>query len=356
MSNVDFAIVGSDQASALLAAVLAQDHHKKVLLVQYLAAPYRLPRDFYLSFPMATRPETFDFVNSQHNEAQHLLTQTAGRRVLLNVSPLCRAHSFEGTEALAHMMHLARYYGLEMDRVEGDAGQAHSAFRIRGVQWVRPRLLWPALAKRVIDAGVQVADASEVRIVTRRDGSARIVSGATEIEADQVALTDGSALEKFGHKGDVRQTFTRQWGTALLTEPTEMRDSVVLQPEQGFCAWRQANGTLGSVARVCADHVSDLVRANIDAKSALRRAGMSEFTQMLPTDGAPVIGRFSRSNVMVVNGFGQSTLYLVSAIARYLAGRATEAENRYFEARGPNATRQIVADFAVKPEPGDVES
>lgn len=353
MTEVDIAIVGSDQASALLAGVLARNHRLRVLLVQHLAAPSRLPRNFYMSFATATRPETFAFVARQTSEAQRLLNGIAGRQVLLNVSPLCVAFRQADTEALAHMFHMSPYFGLEMERVEGDAKNAHSAYRVRGVQWVRPRLLWPALSKWVTDAGVTVVDASDGKIATHRNGSAHIEAGEQQFDATQLALTDGSALLKYGHKGDIRQNFIRQWGSALLTEPAEMRDSVVLQPGTGFCAWRQANGTLGIVASVAAGHIGNLARKNLNAKAPLRRAGQAEFMHLVPADGAPVVGKMSRSEVVVVNGFGQNTLHLVPAIARYLRNQASDVENAYFEPRGPHPDRKNVADFALNQVAGD---
>ncbi len=346
MSGFEIAIAGSDQASALLAGLLAREYGKKVLLVQDLAAPYRLQRDFHLSFPMATRPETFSFISGLESEVHRLLVKIAGRQVLSSVAPLCLARSAEGSEALHHVAQMARYFGLEMDRAHGGHKEANVSFRVRGGQWVRPRLLWPALVNWVSDAGVQLIDGGECKITAHRDGSARIELGDLAHEAELLVLADGVALRRFGHKGDVGQDFVNCWGTSLLTEQTDMQDAVILQPEKGFCAWQQANGTLGVIAQVSADHVGALARANINSKRTLRRAGQAEYVHAVSKDAGPVVGRFSRSGAWVVAGFGQSALHAAPAVARLLAGRATEPEAAYLEPRSPGATRGEVAEFA----------
>lgn len=347
MSTFDFAIVGSDQFSALLAGVLAADHHKKVLLVQDRAAPYRLPREFHLSFQLATRPENFSFFQAQMNEGHRLITRVGGRQVLTNASPRIVAHTQPGSEALAHLMQMGRYFGLEMDRIEGGAPTTHSAYRIRGVQWVRPRQLWATLTRWVTASGVSLADARTANVIAHRDGSARVDTDIAGFEASQLALTDGRALMRHGNKGDLAASFTKRWGSALLTEPQDMRDSVVLQPEIGFCAWRQANGTLGLVALTPADRVGELTRANLSCSKPLRRAGQSEFELMVPKDNSPVLGKLARSNVLVASGFNQAGLHLLPAIARHLVGKGSPAECTYFEHLQPSPNRQNVTEIGL---------
>lgn len=347
MSVIDFAIVGSDPLSAVLAGLLAGAHGQRVVLLKDRAASERLPRTAYLSCPLATRPETFALAGENAQEVRQLLTSIAGRHVLANVSPLCVAQSEAGSAALGHMMHMAGYFGWDMDRVGGDSAYRHSAYRIRGAHWVRPRLLWASLGKWLEKSGVTVRDAGNAEVQNRRDGSARVSDGVDIFDAGQLVLSDGEALLQYGHKADLGQHFMQTWATALLTEPAEMQEQVVLEPGTGFCGWRQANGTIAAIAPAAFEATCDLVATNLDAPTPLRRAGVAAYRTVTPRIPAPLVGRLVRSGVWAVAGLGMSGLHLAPSAARLMVGRARDAETRYFEARSPATDRTLVADMGA---------
>lgn len=348
MSEFDFAIAGSDPAAIYLAGHLAHTHKKRVILVSDPAGSIRLPRQFYMSFAIASRPETLSLAAQLVPETQRHLQKLASRRVLAPVAPLVLARTEWGADALNHVRHLGRYFGLELERAQMDPRMAvRSAYRLRGMQFVRLTRLWPALLKWLDDLGVEIATTDKASIATHRDASVKMTRADQTHDAAQLVLADSDALSTFGHRGDVAQDFDAVWSSATLTEPMDMREPLVLQPETGFCSWHHSNGTVGVTCHAPASQVGELVGANLLTSAPARRAGQAEFRSMLSRDGGPVTGRFGRSGVHVFNGFGQMGLHFAPAFARFIVGVSTPLELAYFSAHAPGAGREDrhVAEF-----------
>lgn len=352
MASFDFAIAGSDPVAALIAGRLAEVHKKKVLLIADPVAGISLPRQAYLSFPLATRPETLSLVLKVAPEANRFLQKLAGRQVLSSAAPLVTVSSATARDAMAHMLHMAQYFGLEMERLNTNRSSGDAQrFRVRGVQIVRYSPLRQALPDWLDKAGIQICDVRTVSVTTHRDGAVSIVAGQDQHEAENLVLADAQALRAFGHRGDIAQDFSEGWGVAVLTEPVKTSEPVALQPEFGFQAWQQTNGCLAITAQVPATAIGDLVEQSVPSETPPRRAGQSEFPLLMPRDGGPVVGRFARSNVHVAMGFGQAGLHMGPAIARYLADQASEDEQTYFSSRAPGSGRSDghCADFSGAP-------
>lgn len=352
MGNFDFVIAGSDPASAIIAGLMARDHGKKVGLLTDPAAEIRLPRQAYLSFGTAVRPETLGMAARLAPETNRLLASIAGRAVLSSVSPLILSRSGQAADALAHTYHLAAHFGLEIQ--QADPGQwqgARRAFRVRGVHLVRQKLLWAGLRKWLDECKVIRIDRNGANVASHRDGSASIRNHDELHEVVQLVLCDDEALRVHGHGGDIRQDFRVAWATSILTEPAKIDVPVVLEPERGFMSWQHANGGIGVIMHRSAAEVGPAIEDNLATSRPPRRAGQAEFQILRSRDGAPVIGRFSRSGILVATGFGQSTVHFAPAIARFLAQAATTEEKEYFGPRVPGAGRQpTVAEF---PYPGN---
>src|SRR5690606_13771671 len=89
------------------------------------------------------------------------------------------------------------------------------------------------------------------------------------------------------------------------------------------------------------------------AQAPLLRAGQTRFERLDTLDGAPLVGVATGSRITVVAGLGIRAASLAPALARLLAGAASEAEQAYFGARGLRGpARRQVADWTEAGLPG----
>ncbi len=346
---VDFALIGSSLKAGIIAGLLAKEHKKRVCLVIGRARQYQLAHSFNLSFDCATRPETWQMLSALYSESTKLVTLIEGRRSLLRINPLIVCHTRASHNALAHMYHVARGYGYEMERLGNfPVPGTNAGFRFRDARVLRHDILWPKMLKWLEKNGVQIIEPSSARLLFNRDGTGHINNGESEITAGCVVLADQEAVLQHGGKQDVERFFITCKATSLLSGPlATFSDQFILSPEHKFAAFGQKKGRMEFSALVGPREMPALIKANIALEKNIRRTGQSMFDTTVPRDGAPVVGKLARSNFWVLSGFGYAGVYFAPALARLLVDKCSQNERDYFTPRSANSRRKSneVAEF-----------
>ncbi|HUH76580.1 MAG TPA: hypothetical protein VLZ53_04395, partial [Devosia sp.] len=80
--------------------------------------------------------------------------------------------------------------------------------------------------------------------------------------------------------------------------------------------------------------------ALLDDRAAFRQTGQSTYQRIITSDGAPAVGRLAGHGPDIVAGFGPTGAFFTPALARWLSGVASPAENDWLQAR------LVTRDFA----------
>jgi len=338
MADHEFAIVGTGLLPALLAGCLAHRHGRRVALVPEPSPQYRLAQTLFASFGFWTRPESWALQRATRAEAMQLLSEIGGRQTLWKGSPAVRCHDEASARAMAHMMHVAGYFGLEMDKqAEGLEPGPGARYRIRGESFVHATFLWPRLFAWLRAGNVTIAEGAAVQV--RRDGTASIAGGQSE----KVVLTDSGSISTLLGAEERARHFDTHYASAILTEPVRMASPIVCEPATGFGAWQQLSGTVAITGNMPLRELARRAAMNLQFAAPARRAGEIENTHQTPGDGAPLVGRSSPSRLHIVSGLGSYGLFLMPSVARLLAGEATETELAYWAPRAPGRARRSSA-------------
>jgi len=346
---VDFALAGSSIKAGMIAGLLAKQHNKRVCLIARTSRQYQLAREFNLSFDCATRPETWEMLAALYGESTKLLTAIGGRRSVLRINPLIICHTRASANALAHMYHLARGYGYEMERGEaGRISNAQASFRLRGARVVRQRIFWPAMLAWLQNCGVQIIDPAGIQFSFQQNGCAHIRNGQSEMKAERVVLADEEAIFQHANRQDMERFFITCQASSLLSEPLAIwHDQFILSPEHKFAAMGHKKGRMEFLGMVAPQDMAALIGANTALGSNTNRAGQSSFFSVVTRDGAPIAGKLGRSGFWVLGGFGHAGGYFAPALARFLADKCSQEETAYFGSRSADSGRESrnIAEF-----------
>jgi len=339
---VDFAVVGSCLKAGIIAGLLAKEHKKRVCLIINHARQYQLARTFELSFDCATRPETWEMFFALEPESTKLISAIGGKRSLLRINPTIICQTKASHDALAHMYHLARGHGYEMERLgNSQALAAQAMFRLFGPRVVRHDIFWPAMLSWLENCGVQIIEPANTRFWFHRSGTARIINGPSKIEAGRVVLADEEAVLQHGGAQDIERFFITCKATSLLSAPlASLSDQLIMSPEHRFAALGHKNGRMEFSALIGPEQMPALIHANIAVKNDIIRSGQTTFDTVATRNGAPMAGKLGRSNFWVLSGFGHCGVYFAPALARLLVDKSSRSEKDYFEPRSANGTRQ----------------
>jgi hypothetical protein len=112
---------------------------------------------------------------------------------------------------------------------------------------------------------------------------------------------------------------------------------------------RAAKGPVSALGEGDPDTALARIAACSAAAGPLRRTGQAVYRIVQTLDGAPLIGRTGRHKVTILAGFGDAAAFVAPAVARVLAGSASDDDRAYFEARDVSraAHRQVVAETEV---------
>lgn len=346
---VDFALVGSSIKAGMIAGLLAKEHKKRVCLIASSSRQYQLAREFNLSFDCATRDQTWQLLAALNTESTKRLVSVGGRHGVLRVNPLIICHTRASANAMAHMYHVARGYGYEMERVDAARiSGAKAIFRLYGARVIRHRIFWPAMLNWLENCGVQIIDPSNIRFSFQQNGSARLRNGQAEMEAGRVVLADDEAIFQHASRQDMERFFITCRASSLLSEPLAIKgNQFILSPEHKFAAMGRKKGRMAFLGMVAPQNMAALIRANVALGKNTSRAGQSTFSSVATRDGAPIAGRLGRSSFWVLGGFGHGGGYFAPALARFLADRCSQNEAAYFGPRSADSGRKSpeIAEF-----------
>jgi hypothetical protein len=347
-AQADFAILGSTPQARLIAGLLAGTHGKSVVFAGESQSGFRLPRDLDLSIAPLTRPESWALLRAAQPMVQKLITRIGGRASWSRLDPVLFADSAEGQQALAHIRHMAQGFGLAVEKLRPKAlAKGRDGVVFRDATMIHRAVAEPALDRWMLQQGVHILDPRS-DIMVHADGSGEIRAGETAISVTQCVLADDAALLRHLPAERWPALMLRRPATTILTEPTgRIAAPVMLEIDSGLTLWQRPEGGIAAFGPGPMDHVLGEVSALLGG--VVHRAGQSQYESLATRDGAPAAGRVNGSGPDVLAGFGPSGMFFAPALARWLAGVATEDENRWLAARLVTRSAQAspVAEYAA---------
>ena len=332
-ARADFAIVGATLQARLVAGLLASAHGRSVVLVGASQAAYRLPRTLDLSVAPITRPDSFALLHSALPDLQGLLKKLGARKAWIRLDPVFFASGQGGREILAHMRHMALGFGHTVERLPAVAlGRDRDGLVWRDAVLLQRSLLEPLLDGWLDDLGVRRLQAARLDLAD--NGSAQLGTGSEEIAVAQTVLADDEAILAHLPAPAWPALFTRQAGASLLTEPTApLQAPVLLDLDVGITLLQQVGRGLIAIGPGPLDPFAAAVRGLLGPDRKVQQVGQTAFTRIVTSDNAPAVGRVDGTGPDVLAGFGSLAAFLAPAIARWLTGGATPAENAWMAAR-----------------------
>lgn len=334
LTHADFAVLGASPLARLIAGLLATVHGKSVVFMGESQSGYRLPSSIDLSVGAITRPETWALLTATLPEATRLIQRIGRRSARTRLDPIIFADAAQAKDALGHVRHMAAAFGLATERMpESLLGRGREGLLLRDAIMLHRPVLEPAL-DRWLEAEQVVRLGAGTSLDLNDDGSGRLVTDGGTIEVGQTILADDAAI--FANLPAARWPglLVPQSAMTVLTEPTsaiaapvmqhlDSRMILVQQPERGIAA-------LGTGPDVV---FSERLVSLLGKQRHFRRAGQSAYQRIVTADGAPAAGRIGGVGVDVLAGFGCNGAFLAPAIARWLCGVATDAENAWLGER-----------------------
>lgn len=350
-ARADFAIVGSTPTARLVAGLLASVHGKSVVFSGESQSSYRLPRGVDLSVAPLTRPETWAMLKAGLPETVKLISRIGGRRAWSRVDPILFSEAVVGQEALAHIRHMALAFGHAAERVPAKAiGPGRDGLLLRDAVLLHRPTLEVALDKWLDQHGVRRLRDDDA-LTVRADGSAELVSGHDRLEIAQTVLADDPAIIAHMPAGQWPALLLRRVASTILTEPTRpIAAPVMHRLDTGLTLVQQQAGRgIAAMGPGSIDPFAAALGVLLDKERQFRQAGQSSYETLLATDAAPVVGRLRGTGPDVLAGLGPSGAFLAPAIARWLCGKATSAENAWLGARlvDRRAEPSPVAEFGA---------
>ncbi len=222
--------------------------------------------------------------------------------------------------------------------------------RIRDAALLVSGKVEPAIDAWLAKAEIRRFPAADTALAFRRDGTATVTAGAAAFDAGTVLLADDDAILTRLALADRHRLLTISAGTGVLTEPAKPLSAALIQylDRQVSIYQRGMKGPVTALSAGDAITAAPRIGASLAPLGRLKRSGQAIFRSVDTADGAPLIGRLGKGKASIVAGLGPSAVFVVPAIARLLAGAATEEDARYFEPRDVSkaASRQGVAEIA----------
>ena len=334
-AHADFVVAGSSPTARLIAGLLASVHGKRVVFSGESQSGYRLPRGLDLSVAPITRPETWALLKAGLPETLKLISRIGGRRAWTRVDPILFSEAAAGREALAHIRHMALAFGHAAERMPAAAiGPGRDGLLLRDAVLLHRPTLETALDAWLDQHGVRRLREDEVLNV-RPDGSAELVAGTDRLDIDQTILADDAAIMGHVPAAHWPALLVRRIASTILTEPTRpIAATVMHRLDSGLTLVQQQAGR-GVVAMGpgAIDPFAAALAVLLDREHQFRQAGQSSYETLSSVDAAPAVGRVRGTGPDILAGLGSTGAFLAPAIARWLCGKGTSAENDWLGAR-----------------------
>ena len=355
LDPVAFAVIGSSPLAHFLAGLLAGAQQGKVALVADPHSSFRLARGIDLSVAAITRPETWALLRPTTAETLRLLGKAGAKRAIERIDPLFAGETASGAAALSHIRHMAAAFDYDAEPVRTPKATSGLSLRFRDAVLLDRSQLVPLLENWLDRSGVIRRGARTVTLSASSEGTT-VTLGQESINAGSVILADDAAITAHFPSNQREQIFLSTPALSMLTEPlgtlaapvTVLTDrDLVLSQGGGRGVWAMGFGRT--------EDVLGKVGAHLEGYGALRRTGQSVFRALRSRDGAPVIGQVGGAGPLVIANLGWSGFFLVPALARWIAGQASETETQYFSARAPqgSAIRSEVSEYMGAAEPAN---
>ncbi|HEV7717762.1 MAG TPA: hypothetical protein VGO70_02175, partial [Arsenicitalea sp.] len=320
-----------------------------VCLIGSPSSAFRLAHGIDLSVAPVTRPETWALLKHATPETLKLLARIGGRRTYARLDPILVGETAAGIEALAHMRSVAMGFGIAVERLPDGQIQG-AAYRLRDAATNVRGELEAALPAWLEAVEVGHLTPEKAKVTLRRDGSVKIEAKGQSIEAAQGVLADDAAILRHIDAEAREKCFRQQTMTSILTEPTRALPApVMVYPDRGVTLSQRPNQAIAAFASGTGDDALARIGACLAGHGPVRLAGQTEFSSLSTLDGAPLIGPVRGSKALLIAGLGPVAAFLAPALARFIAGVASDAERTYFAAREAGRGRMAVADYAGSP-------
>jgi hypothetical protein len=334
--RADFVVMGSTPLARLVAGLLASTHGKRVVFAGESEARYRLPHGVELSVGPITRPETWSLLQSTVPETIKLVSRIGGAKSFSRVDSVQFAERDAGKQALAHIGQMALAFGHAAERLDPAAiGAGREGLVIRRGILLHRKVLEPSLDRWLEQHGVRRIAAGE-SLSIRDDGSAELTGGTEPIEIGQAVLADDAVIARY--PGVATTPLLRcQTGSTILTEPTRaIASPVTLQLDDGITLLQPPGRGTTAIGPGSTDELA--ARLGHILGQGFIHAGQSSTETVVATDHAPAVGRLHGVGPDILAALGPTGAFLAPAIARWLCGMATAAENDWLGARLVNRT------------------
>lgn len=344
----DFAVLGSSAQAVMLAALLASQHKRSVVLVAQAASGFRIRRAFDLGMAPITRPETMALLRRATTE-----TVTALDGVTKGLVGRTTAH-FVGDlpatrDGLLHFRQLARLSGIQADIVNDRTLPAASVLRVRDVPVIDARTLLPALGAMLAGAGVRRLDPAETTVSLKRDGSARLSYKGLAAEARQAVVGGDDAIATYLSPEALDRSLVAVPASGQLLEPARvpLAEPFVSYLDRGTMLVSEGRAGLHAVVTGAVDTQDQRLGSTLRQDAPLRRAGAATFTSYATLDGAPYLGPVKGGRTLMIAGFGLYGAFMAPALARMICGVASADESAWFATRGSSrsAARTLASEF-----------
>jgi hypothetical protein len=350
--KADFLIIGSSPLARLLAGLLASHHGRTVLLQARDLAGRRLRPGVDLSVGAITRPESWALLAAAVPETTRLVRRIGKRAALTRLDPILFADRASGQAELGHIRHMAAGFGLAAERLPPHSlGPDREGLVLRDAVLLNRPVLEPALDRWLAQLGVRRLD-PDLGIAVADDGRAVVTLDDASIEIGQTLLADDAAI--LAHLPDIAwpALLQRQDASLVLTRPVPpIAAPVMVALDTGIVLQQQAEG--GVLAQGAGGMVglAGQLGVLLGLPYAFEQAGQASFVRLGTRDGAPALGRVGGTGPDILAGFGPIGAFLAPALARWLCGVASPAENAWCAARLVNRDGSMapVSDIGAMP-------
>lgn len=323
MAEVDFAIVGTDLFSGLLAGLLARDHGKTVVRIGRRPSAQRLWRSLPLALPIATRPGAWTIVRRGERETRNLLSGMGLPAAISMSEAALIGHTPATAAALDHLAHVAAGYGHQVRRLEG-------GWALRNVTMLDRDAIDARLTGWLEGVGVRQIDEPIDAGLTVLTEDAAIFEGLSEAQRPEVLVSESMTSTSI-----------------VAARPLPVRLQRFL--DRGVTLLGQSGNTVLALISGERD-VEARLASTLPGPFPMKRLATTRYRRFVTRDGAPLIGRIKGTKQVVVAGLGDCAPFLAPVVARFLAGTSEGSEKSWLLAHDPARPRTNVADFVAVAE------
>lgn len=356
-NQYDLAVFGSSPQAQVLAALIAENQARRVLLVHNPASQVPLMRALDLSVGPIARPARWRQLRRGVEETQRIFAAAGLGTCLEHCDLVLMRDGAAGEAALGHVRALAGAHGLAVERLAvpagGDREQAGAAIQAliwRDAMRFDAARAYPKFAEWHERAGVARVGIGEVEeLMISRDGSVRLSARGEPMAADAVVLADDEAVLAHANAPDIAGRLATIAMTGFLTEPVKTRlpGRAAVVVGEGFAALQHASGVLSAFGEGAGGRLAEQMLGHLTGLEDVRLAGRSRYSALGSTDGAPVVGRGRTRRTWIVGGLGTTGLFEMVSLARFVAGQSDAGETDFWRAHALSRESGRVDDLAV---------